>query len=299
VVTEPALSAVVVHWRTEEALERLVASWPRDENLELLIVDNGSRRSLSCPGARVLDPGRNLGFAGGANFGLAQAASSRLLILNPDIVPQEQALQSLLEGFAQHPEAAGLIPALEGPGGQSQTGWQLKRLPRPGDLLLQTLLPVPVRGARTPPKTGQAVEQPAAAALALTRASLELLGGFDPAFHPAWFEDVDLARRAQALGLRFLYWPRSRFTHLQGATVPELGYGPFLHIYYRNLRRYLEKHHGRAWAGATRWTLPIGALLRLSLVPLRRPRRASSRKEAAQALLSLTWAGARGWRDGP
>ena len=295
-MTEPSLSAVVVHWRTENELERLVRAWPRDPNVELLVVDNGSRRDLQCPRARVLSPGRNLGFAGGANFGLALAESSRLLLLNPDIIPEPDALRSLMEAFDAYPEAAGFVPALIGPKGESQTSWQLKRLPRPGDLLLQTLLPIPVPGARTAPPAGQAIEQPAAAALAFTRTALDALGGFDPAFYPAWFEDVDLARRARDRNLLFLFWPHSRFRHIQGASVSELGYGQFLHVYYRNLVRYLAKHHGTRWAGSTRWTIPAGALLRLALLPLRRPRRSSSRGEAARALLSLGWSGAIGWR---
>ena len=42
--------------------------------------------------------------------------------------------------------------------------------------------------------------------------------------------------------------------------------------------------------------LPVTALLRLALVPLRRPRRAASRSEAAAGLLTLAAGALTGWR---
>jgi N-acetylglucosaminyl-diphospho-decaprenol L-rhamnosyltransferase len=291
----PLLTGVVVHWRNEDLLAGLVAAWPRDPRFELLVVDNGSSAPLP-DGVRVLRPGRNLGFAGGANAGVAEAKGEILLILNPDAVPEEGALDRLLEGFAAHPEAAGLAPRLAGPSGKPQAGWQLRRLPSAWQCLLHTL-PLPSLPARRPePAAGAPVEQPAAAALALRREALARVGGFDAGFHPAWFEDVDLARRFQQAGLPILYWPAARFRHRLGSTVPRLGYGPFLYIYYRNLGRYLAKHHGLAWAAAARAALVPGVALRLLLLPLRRPRRAASRREALRGLLAVLAGALSGWR---
>jgi N-acetylglucosaminyl-diphospho-decaprenol L-rhamnosyltransferase len=291
----PLLTGVVVHWRNEDLLAGLAAAWPRDPRFELLVVDNGSSAPLP-DGVRVLRPGRNLGFAGGANAGAAEARGEILLILNPDVVPEAGALDRLLEGFAAHPEAAGLAPRLAGPAGEPQAGWQLRRLPSPWQCLLQAL-PLPdLSRARPEPAAGAAVEQPAAAALALRREALARVGGFDAGFHPAWFEDVDLARRFQRAGLPILYWPAARFHHALGSTVPRLGYGPFLYIYYRNLGRYLVKHHGRAWAAAAQAALVPGIALRLLLLPLRRPRRAASRREALHGLLAVLAGALSGWR---
>jgi GT2 family glycosyltransferase len=291
---EPLLTGVVVHWRNEDLLAELVAAWPCDPRFELLVVDNGSSAPLPS-GARVLRPGRNLGFAGGANAGAAEARGEILLILNPDVVPGEGALERLLEGFAAHPGAAGLAPRLEGPEGEPQSAWQLRRLPSAWQCVLQAL-PVPDRsGKESEPPAGAAVEQPAAAALALRRQAFAAVGGFDAAFHPAWFEDVDLARRLQRQGLKILYWPAARFRHRLGSTVPRLGYGPFLYIYYRNLTRYLAKHHGRAWAAAARALLVPGVAIRLLALPFRRPRRAASRREALAGLLALLAGALSGW----
>lgn len=296
-MTEPLLSGVVVHWRNEEHLAELLAAWPRDPRFELVVVDNGSQpRLAAAPPARLLAPGRNLGFAGGANAGIAAARAPLLLLLNPDAVPEPGALEALLDGFAAHPEAAGLAPRLADPDGAAQHAWQLRRLPSAREVFLQVFLVPPPTGERREPPAGTPVEQPAAAALALRREALAAAGGLDPGFHPAWFEDVDLARRLGAAGLPILYWPAARVRHHLAGTVARLGYGPFLWIYYRNLVRYLGKHHGRGWASAARAALPLGMALRIAVLPLRKPRRAATRREALSGLLGVAAGALSGWR---
>ena len=59
--------------------------------LETIVVDNGSVDGSTAvaasefPDLRVVTPGRNLGFAGGANLGAHQARGGLLLFLNPDV----------------------------------------------------------------------------------------------------------------------------------------------------------------------------------------------------------------------
>src|SRR6185436_11655045 len=105
-LTGPLLTGIIVHWHNEEALAELTAAWPRDPRFELLVVDNGSSLPLDdlrLGPARLLQPGRNLGFAGGANAGIAAARAPLVLLLNPDAVPAAGALERLLEGFAAFP----------------------------------------------------------------------------------------------------------------------------------------------------------------------------------------------------
>ncbi len=295
-IASPQLTAVVVHWHDEEHLGELVAAWPDDAAFELLVVDNSSTVSRLPAPARLIAPGRNLGFAGGVNRGLEEARAPIVLVLNADARPQQGALDSLLAAFADFPKAAGIVPALVGPGGETQHRWQLQPLPAPWTLLLQTLFLAGQRGPRAEPARGSAVAQPAAAALAVRRVVLRQMGGFDEDFYPAWFEDVDLARRLDRSGHRLLYDPLARFVHTGGATIGGLGYGPFLWLYYRGLSRYLGKHHPGGWPMLARLTLMLGMLLRLGLLPLRRPRRAASRRAAAAGLLAVIAGAWSGWR---
>ena len=295
----PILTAVAPHWHDEDNLALLIESWPREERFELIVVDNGSGGNLSDLGAGrpnilVLEPGRNLGFAAAINRGAADAGGSLLLILNTDARPESGALESLVRGMEQHPEAAGLAPRLVDPNDASQAGWQLRRLPGLRTLLGYCCFAAP--GPMPEPPAGSPVEQPAACALLLRRDAFDAAGGMDEEFWPAWFEDVDLARRLRDRNETIRYWPDATFRHGLGASVPRLGYGPFLLAYYRNLDRYARKHHSRGAALVLDLMLVIAALLRIALLPLRRPRRARSRREALVGLSRLAAAAASGWR---
>lgn len=294
----PILTAVAPHWHDEENLTLLIESWPHDDPFELIVVDNGSDRNLSELGGgrsnvRILEPGRNLGFAAAINRGAANAGGHLLLILNTDARPESGALESLIRGMEQHPEAGGLAPRLVDGNGASQAGWQLRRLPR-----LRTLLGYCcfVEPRATPePAAGSPVEQPAACSLLLRRDAFDAVGRMDTEFWPAWFEDVDLARRLGDINETILYWPDAVFRHGLGTSVPRLGYGPFLLAYYRNLDRYARKHHSRGAALVLNLMLVVAALLRISLLPLRRPRRARSRREALVGLGRLAVAASMAW----
>jgi GT2 family glycosyltransferase len=296
----PALSTIVVSWRSGADLERLVAAFPAGgvgERHELVVVDNAGEpglERLERAGVRLEVPGANLGFAGGCNRGAARARAPLLLFLNPDAVPIDDALDRLLDGFERRRDAAGLVPRLLDESGAPQSAWQLRELPRAPALLAHAFFWNP-GGARAEPAEGAPIGQPAAAALALRRSAFERVGGFDERFAPAWFEDVDLARRLAAAGSKLLYWPAARFRHRIGSSLPALGYGGFLRAYDRNLALYLRIHHGRLWELAFRGLVPIGALARLLALPLRRPRRAPSRRAAAAALLAAARGALDGW----
>ena len=295
----PVLSAVAPHWHDEEHLAELVRDWPDDARFELIVVDNGSdddpgELAANRSNVRVLDPGRNLGFGAAVNRGAAEAGSDLILILNTDAVPEPGALDALVEGMAKHPDVAGLAPRLLGADDAAQAAWQLRRLPTLRTLIGYCCFLEP--GPQPEPAAGAAVEQPAACALLLRRSAFENAGGMDQRFWPAWFEDVDLARRLADQGERVLYWPEAVFRHGLGASVPRLGYGAFLAAYYRNLDRYARKHHGRGAALLLRAVLAGAAVMRIVLLPLRCPGRARGRGEAFGGLWRLAAAAATDWR---
>jgi GT2 family glycosyltransferase len=129
------------------------------------------------------------------------------------------------------------------------------------------------------------VEQAAAAALAVRRSVFRRVGGFDEAFVPAWYEDVDLCQRLGREG-EIRYLPEARFRHRGGESASRLGYDRFLPIFYRNAWRYRQRCYGRLGRASYRVLLALGMLLRLVLLPLRSdvPR---PRVEAARAYLRV------------
>ncbi|MEM8961815.1 MAG: glycosyltransferase family 2 protein [Acidobacteriota bacterium] len=295
-MSRPRLSAVVVHWRNETELERLVAAWPADDpRFEMIVVDNSGSLETTPPWVVRLDPKSNLGFGGGVEAGRARARGEAILVLNPDAAPEPGALEILLDGLDRHPDAAGLVPALFDDEGRSQHRWQLAPLPTATTLIGHTLF-VGTSGFAEPPPAGAPIPQPAAAALLLRTRALEAIGGFDEGYFPAWFEDVDLARRLATAGEELIYLPAARFRHHGGASVPRLGYGPFLWVYYRNLQRYLRVHHGRLWVWVSTLTMVAGMKLRLALLPVRRPALTRDRASAARGLVAVISGVLSGWR---
>ena len=83
------------------------------------------------------------------------------------------------------------------------------------------------------------------------RSVWEALGGFDPIFAPAWWEDVDFCARLDValhdpefpVSEGFTVEPAARLRHGRGSSVADLGRSAFLAAYYRNLLRYAARHH--------------------------------------------------------
>ncbi len=299
----PSITVVLVSWEPGPELVECVESLAAARRsvaaegpaLSLVVVDNGSasfpREAVTrvWPDAVIVANRENLGFGPAANRGADSATGEVVLFLNPDTRADGEPFSPLARGFAERPEAVALAPRLLGPSssaGESQEAFQLRRLPDRRQALRELLLFDKVfpsnRGLRRDRYAGHdrelpfAVEQPAAAALAVRRSAFEAVGGFDAAFVPAWFEDVDLCARLLPLGA-IVYWPASRFVHLGGTAARRLGYAAFLPIYYRNGFRYWRKHKSLLDAWAYRVLVAVGMLLRLLVLPLRgalpRPRR--------------------------
>jgi GT2 family glycosyltransferase len=288
--------AVVVSWNSEGLVGRAVASVPAPARV--VVVDNastdGSTDEAGRAGAVVLRLPENAGFGPACNRGAAELdglpPAEALLFLNPDaaLVDAEQGLGLLLAELDADPALGAVAPALEGEG---QEPFQLRRLPTLGSLareafLVNRLFPrnrgfLRERYLDRDRSASFDVEQPAAAALLVRRDVFEKVGGFDPAFAPAWFEDVDLCAKILESGYRIRFVPAARASHVGGTTMRALPYDDYLPLYTRNLLLYLRRHAGPATRACARLVLAAGALLRLALLPFVRGDHA--RPEAARA----------------
>ena len=282
-MTVPRVLVAVVSWNSAAHLHDAIASVP--EGVPVIVVDNassdGSAEVARRAGARVIDAGANLGFGPACNrAALEGSPSETIFFLNPDaaLVDGARTLAALLAALDADPAVAAVAPRLEGDG---QDLFQLRRLPSVRALVREALLIDRLfpsnaglrRDRYLDENRGTAfdVEQPAAAAFLVRRDAFEALSGFDSAFAPAWFEDVDLCARLLESGRRIRYVPGGRTTHVGGVTMQALFYRDFRPVYVRNLFRYLARHASPGARAAARAATLAGALLRLALLPFVRP----------------------------
>ena len=67
-------------------------------------------------------------------------------------------------------------------------------------------------------------------AMAVRRNKWQALGGFDPLYHPFYWEDVDLGYRAWGRGWRVLYEPGSVVYHDQGSTMKRVHRAAYIEL---------------------------------------------------------------------
>jgi GT2 family glycosyltransferase len=219
----PDVSFVIVAYGSGpiliETIESLSNSMPGID-AELIVVDNPHPKypdrsvtelRLFTSGVHVIRPDRNLGFGGGCELGALHARADVLAFVNPDVTVSSGWLARLLATLADDPSISILAPMLRNRDGSVQEAGQ--RLYADGSTVPCT----------TPPVTEgvEAVDYSSAACWLIRSDEHERLGGFDSAYHPAYFEDVDLALRARSLGGRCVVDRGVSVIHHQGSGTPD------------------------------------------------------------------------------
>lgn len=271
------LSILIVTWNSERFIDRClrsIAAACEGLSYEVVVHDNASGDgTLAHLGdARVIRSSSNRGFAAGTNTAFDASRGRYVFLLNPDCELAPRALTEVFDFLEQHPHIAAAAPLLIDESGDSQRNFQLRRLPTLATfmaevLLIDKFLPRNRVTARyryhdldlTAPRR---VEQPAAAALLLRRATVEEIGPLDEAFAPAWFEDVDYCRRLAEKQKEVWVVPAAQARHFGGASLEHITFGLFVDVWYRNMWRYARKWMRPSHAEALRWGIVVGMLLR-------------------------------------
>ena len=162
----------------------------------------------------VLKNDENFGFVQSCNRGAATARGEYLVFLNNDTQVQPGWLDTLLDTFARHPEAGLVGSRLIYPNGRQQEAGGI--VFQDGSAWNYGQLDDPYRPEYSYLREPDYVS---GAALAIRRDLFTRLGGFDPLFAPAYYEDTDLAFRVRAAGYRVYYQPWSHVLHFEGVTA--------------------------------------------------------------------------------
>lgn len=272
------VSALVVTWHSRLDISACLESVLTQVD-EVVVVDNHSLDGTDAwirdhfPSVLVIANSTNAGFAAAVNQAARASQGPLLLLLNPDTRLDAGAVAALATALEQEPSLGAVGGHLLDPHGHTQKGFTVRRFPTLGSIVADLLLLEEVwpgnpwtrhyRALDLDYGRAQDVEQPAAACLLVRRSVFERLGGFDEGFSPAWFEDVDFCRRLAHAGWRVGFVPDARVRHRGGSSLEHLPRPAFLEIWYRNMRRYVRRHHGRAAELALRGLIVAGMMLRV------------------------------------
>jgi GT2 family glycosyltransferase len=204
------VSAVVVAYATGPTLTRCLGSLAGEVD-EVLVVDNGDggpeiAEAAEREGVRVLIPGANLGFAGGANLGAREAVGDVIAFVNPDAVVEPGALGRLEERLGD--PAVGIVMA------------RLRLLDRP-ELLNSSGTEVHESGIGWAGGFGEPADSlqeprdvpaPSGAAMAMRSETFRELGGFAEELF-LYLEDLELGWRARIAGYRIVLDPAADVLH--------------------------------------------------------------------------------------
>jgi GT2 family glycosyltransferase len=285
----PHASVIIPNWNGHSLLTECLAALRAQtfRDFEIIVVDNGSRDGSvewlaeQAPDVIVIRNETNLGFAVANNQGFRAARAPLLVALNNDALPEPAWLQVLVETAAREMWAGMLacrIVRRDPAGVIDSLGIEVDRAG------------VAWNRAWGRPTTDRLVYQPAevfgpsGAAAVYRRALLDQIGLFDEDLF-AYYEDVDLAWRAQRAGARCLYVPDAIVHHLHSATSKQ-GSAFKTRLLGRNKWWVIAKNYPFAslW-----YYVPVMLVLDLAAVLL------TSIRGRNLAALQGRWAALRGW----
>jgi GT2 family glycosyltransferase len=231
----PVVSVIIVSYNTRELTREAVRSLLEQTPglaIETLAVDNASSDGSAemirgeFPQVTLVGLEKNIGFAAANNLAAKQAVGEYLLLLNPDTVVLDRAVERLVE-FARSKPDAGIW------GGRTlfpdrtlnptscwsrQTPWSL--------FCRASGLSTIFKGSRLFDTEGyggwrrdseRAVDVVTGCFFLIKRELWDRLGGFDPAFF-MYGEEADLCLRARRLGVRPMITPTATIVHYGGAS---------------------------------------------------------------------------------
>lgn len=248
-MTVPGWTAVVVNYNGAGYIDACLRALQqtRVSPAEIVVVDNASSdNSLqelhAFPRVHTIVQPVNRGFAGGANVGLAVVETELALLMNPDVEVDPDFGTALIDAFATDDRigTAGSLLRYPDSGRIQHAGGVIER-----PLMTTSHLAYGGEIAGTPLSPAD-VDFVTGGAMGLRMSALTSVGGFDEAFSPVYYEDVDLCVRLRTAGWGVRFIPTMRAVHHEGVTL-ERGDAYYLHLHRNRIRFGLKHLTGDEW----------------------------------------------------
>jgi N-acetylglucosaminyl-diphospho-decaprenol L-rhamnosyltransferase len=244
-------AVVVSHGHARELRESLPALDPQVD--ELVVVENLPGSVDEVPEkAHVIRNPEPKTFAANLNAGIAATTTPYVLSVNPDAIPEPEAVRTLVEFADAHPRCGVAGPRMLWHDGTQQPS--RRRFPTvAGTLVRRTplrFLARPYERQRShyyldaPADEPLQVDWMLGAFLLMRRSMLDELGGWDAGFRH-YGEDIDLQYRAAKAGWERWYVPAAVVRHEYAAVIDRSFFTRHTLWHLRGVARFVRKHPER------------------------------------------------------
>ncbi|MFN3466369.1 MAG: glycosyltransferase family 2 protein [Candidatus Brocadiales bacterium] len=245
------LSIIIVNWNTKDLLQECLESLYKTTRVpfDLYVVDNASTDDSPClvrtqfPQARLVINRENLGFAPANNQVLKGINTPFVLLLNPDTVILEGAVEGMLDFLKANPDTAVVAPQyLNGDGTRQNSFDNFPSLATEllNKSLLRVLLPGWFPSKRGNHKGPLEVESVIGAAMMLRQEAFRQVGFFDEDYF-LYLDESDLCFRLKKAGWRCFHLPQLRIYHVGGGGKRKVRAEATIE-YYRSLYKFFKKN---------------------------------------------------------
>lgn len=224
---EPVASVIVLAGKLTSQLIDCLRALSASEGapaFEVQLVLNGATAATRAVvaaqvrGAHIVDLDANVGFGGGCNAAALRSRGKYLILLNDDARVAPQWLATIVRAIGSAPRKTAAIASLllNTDGTVQEAGSRVLS----GGGTVQFGKGLSIAQARSEGLLARRqIDYGSGAALLLRRDAFESIGGFDPRFEPAYYEDVDLCFRLRAAGWATQFEPDAVVTHSSGAST--------------------------------------------------------------------------------
>jgi len=249
------MDVVIVSYNTRDYLRACLASLRAEPVGRVVVVDNASTDGSPAmvqaefPEVLVCANQANPGYGAAANQALALCPSPYALVLNSDTRLQPGALAALGAYLDAHPQAAVVGPRLLNPDGSPQLSCYA--FPTPLHVFLEESTLIRGIGAlpglreafthTQTPNRSRRVDWVLGAVLALRRAAVDAVHGFDAAFF-LYAEEVDLSYRLRQAGWQTHFTPEATVVHVGGASTRQRR-AAMTQQFIRSLMLFYQRHY--------------------------------------------------------
>lgn len=228
----------------------------KDIDTEVFVVDNHSRDGSvdyltdRFPSVNIISSNHNLGFARANNIAIRQCSGDYVLLLNPDTIVGENALDEVVAFMDAHPKAGGVgvcmlkvdgTPAMESRRGfptpltafykMSGLCARFPKSRRFGHYYMGYL----------PWNSAEKIEVISGAFCMVRHEALDKIGLLDEDFF-MYGEDIDLSYRLLKGGYENWYVP-ARILHYKGESTHKSSFA-YVHVFYDAMFIFFRKHYG-------------------------------------------------------